>query len=381
MPKISKDNVNLQKTGRVVEYAFNKTYDVTKDANFLSRFENADVYGDFVDETIASAIMVNKYPLMVYGKKLSMGGVGYVASLPEYRGNGGISRLMKELLADLHGQGTAVSNLAPFSERFYRHFGYENTISQKKYDITPAAFSNLIREKGGSITRGTFADEKISAEVISLHDAVLKENERNTIIREKWWWNRLDSYYSNRNIAVCHEDGKATGYLIYRISGLDFIMDEFVHETPVSFRRLLNFAGSHNGQCASFSYAAPVHENIEEAFTEHEGITVTLVPYMMSRIIDVKKLLDCMPIAENIVLGIQEDALCPWNVGNWVRDSAEGWHKTDSEPDISGPITSFAQLLLGEPPLESLISSGKLSGKRIDGFEKLNGKVSFYDYF
>ena len=76
--------------------------------------------------------MVNQYPLMVYGKKLSMGGVGYVSSLPEYRGNGGISRLMKEILSDLHEQGTAVSNLAPFSERFYRHFGYENTISPKK---------------------------------------------------------------------------------------------------------------------------------------------------------------------------------------------------------------------------------------------------------
>lgn len=69
MPRISKNNVNLQKTGRVVEYAFNKAYDVTKDVNFISRFENADVYGDFVDETLASAIMVNQYPLMVYGKK------------------------------------------------------------------------------------------------------------------------------------------------------------------------------------------------------------------------------------------------------------------------------------------------------------------------
>ena len=47
----------FQKTGRVVEYAFNKAYDVTKDVNFISRFENADVYGDFVDETLASAIM------------------------------------------------------------------------------------------------------------------------------------------------------------------------------------------------------------------------------------------------------------------------------------------------------------------------------------
>lgn len=381
MPKISKNNVNLQKTGRVVEYAFNKAYDVTKDVNFISRFENADVYGDFVDETLASAIMVNQYPLMVYGKKLSMGGVGYVSSLPEYRGNGGISRLMKEILADLHEQGTAVSNLAPFSERFYRHFGYENTISQKKYDITPAAFSNLIREKGGLIKRGAFADEEISAAVISLHDAVLKENERNTIIREKWWWNRLDTYYANRNIAVCYEDEKPTGYLIYRINGLEFIIDEFVHKTPISFKRLLNFVGTHNGQCTSFSYAAPVHENIEEAFTEHEGITVTLVPYMMSRIIEVKKLLDCLPIDANIVLGVQEDDLCPWNVGNWVKDSAEGWHKTDEVPNISGPITAFSQLLLGESPLETMLSSGKLSGKKMKEFEKLNGKVSFYDYF
>ena len=108
---------------------------------------------------------------------------------------------------------------------------------------------------------------------------------------------------------------------------------------------------------------------------------MTLVPYMMSRIIEVKKLLDCLPIDANIVLGVQEDDLCPWNVGNWVKDSAEGWHKTDEVPDISGPITAFSQLLLGESPLETMLSSGKLSGKKMKEFEKLNGKVSFYDYF
>lgn len=66
-----------------------------------------------------------------------MGGVGCVASYPENRGQGDINRLMKEIILELHDQNYAISDLAPFSETFYRRYGYENAIYEKMYQIRP----------------------------------------------------------------------------------------------------------------------------------------------------------------------------------------------------------------------------------------------------
>ena len=70
-----------------------------------------------------------------HGVRYPMAGIGYVASYPEYRGEGGISAIMKEMLADLAKQKVALSYLAPFSYPFYRQYGYEQTFEQAEYTI------------------------------------------------------------------------------------------------------------------------------------------------------------------------------------------------------------------------------------------------------
>lgn len=68
--------------------------------------------------------MVNQFKSEVFGNHVPMAGIGYVASYPEYRGQGHISKLMKEILQDLHEQDVPFANLAPFSESFYRHYWF-----------------------------------------------------------------------------------------------------------------------------------------------------------------------------------------------------------------------------------------------------------------
>ena len=52
----------------------------------------------FNDKKLTSYIMVNKFKSEVFGHHVPMAGIGYVASYPEYRGQGHISKLMKEIL-------------------------------------------------------------------------------------------------------------------------------------------------------------------------------------------------------------------------------------------------------------------------------------------
>ena len=63
---------------------------------------------------------------------------------------------MDELLHDLYENGVAVSQLAPFSEAFYRQFGYENTSQKKNYQIPASAFAHFKSERQGFVKRGTW---------------------------------------------------------------------------------------------------------------------------------------------------------------------------------------------------------------------------------
>lgn len=85
-----------------MEYAFSKNNDVTKDPNFLTRYEHSDGYGEFHEQKLMSYAMANKFESQIFSKKVKMAGVGYVASYPENRGRGDISRIMNEILAECH---------------------------------------------------------------------------------------------------------------------------------------------------------------------------------------------------------------------------------------------------------------------------------------
>lgn len=133
--KLARDHETLKAITALVEYAFRKQDPIIDDPLFLSRYEHADCYGVYQDNELTNLVMANHFEMQLFQQKVKMAGVGYVASYPEYRGKGGISSIMSELLSDLHDQGVAVSQLAPFSEDFYRKFGYEPTSRRKTYRI------------------------------------------------------------------------------------------------------------------------------------------------------------------------------------------------------------------------------------------------------
>ena len=94
--ELKKNKNNLKEITALIQYAFLKNNDLTKDENFMSRYDHSTGYGYFDKEKLASYIMVNRFKSDVFGHHLPMAGIGYVASYPEYRGQGHISQLMKE---------------------------------------------------------------------------------------------------------------------------------------------------------------------------------------------------------------------------------------------------------------------------------------------
>lgn len=387
--KLKKNQENLKQIASLIKYAFGKNNNLLHDNNFMSRYDHSNGYGFFNDDKLTSYIMVNKFKSEVFGHHVPMAGIGYVASYPEYRGQGHISKLMKEILNDLHDEGIPFTNLAPFSESFYRHYGFSNSIYQKEYRFSGGALRTFKLPRTGHVIRGKWDDLMVQNGVIQLYERQLHtDDERNTVIREAWWWNRMDTYYHNRNIAVyIDSNGRPISYLIYRIQGDVFLTDELYSITAKGLVSLLGFMGSHAGAIKEFRMTLPEHSLIGELFPEQNQLKISLHPYMMSRIVDFAKMITYMkPLQEGTFnLEVISDDQCPWNIGVWQmtnKDSKVSCKQIeDGLVDFSGPITAWTQVLLGRLSMRDAVKLGLITDYRIKKLEFKKGDVSFYDYF
>lgn len=387
--KLKKNQENLKQIASLIKYAFGKNNDLLHDNNFMSRYDHSNGYGFFNDDKLTRYIMVNKFKSEVFGHHVPMAGIGYVASYPEYRGQGHISKLMKEILNDLHDEGIPFTNLAPFSESFYRHYGFSNSIYQKEYRFSGGALRTFKLPRTGHVIRGKWDDLMVQNGVIQLYERQLHtDDERNTVIREAWWWNRMDTFYHNRNIAVYIEsNGRPISYLIYRIQGDVFLADELYSITAKGLVALLGFMGSHAGAIKEFRMTLPERSLIGELFPEQNQLKISLHPYMMSRIVDFAKMITYMkPLQEGTFnLEVISDDQCPWNIGVWQMTNKDGKVSCkqieDGLVDFSGPITAWTQVLLGRLSMRDAVKLGLITDYRIKKLEFKKGDVSFYDYF
>ncbi|WP_308554780.1 GNAT family N-acetyltransferase [uncultured Lactobacillus sp.] len=387
--KLEKNQENLKQIASLVKYAFIKDNDLLHDNNFMSRYNHSDGYGYFNNDKLTSYIMVNKFKSEIFGHHVLMAGIGYVVSYPEYRGQGHISKLISEILHDLHEQNIPFANLAPFSESFYRRYGFSNSIYQKEYRFSGDVLRSFKMPRVGHIVRGKWDDLMVQNGVIQLYERQLHtDDERNTMIREAWWWNRLDTYYHNRNIAVYIDgDSRPVSYLIYRIHGDEFLADELYSITAKGLIYLFGFMGSHAGAIKKFRMILPENSLSGELFPEQNQLRISLRPYMMSRIIDFAEIASKMkPLQEGTFnIEVNADDQCPWNIGIWQMTNKDGQVSCkqidDALVDFSGSITAWTQVFLGRLTMKEAVKLGLIMDYRIKKLEFRKGEVSFYDYF
>lgn len=385
--KIAKNDKNLDKISSLVKYAFKKTKEPAKDPNFLSRYRHSIDYGILSDKQLASYLMVNIFNSRVFTKRTKMAGIGYVSSAKEARGKGNITKLMREALQDLHKKGIPYANLAPFSERFYRQYGFENTIYQKIYSFDNTAFDHLITPKDGKFKVGSWKDLIVQNGAAQLYEVPLHTtNERNTLNRPFWWWNRLEKYYPGRQLVVYYgRVGLPQAYMFFRIIDGICQVDELYADAGIGIRGLLAYLKD-KVNCNKYRINMPAESNLENYFPEQQLLNIQIKTYMMSRIIDFEKVVACMKLIHHInaVIKVTDDKLCPWNVGTWqLTFDKDGYRvkKIDAKAEYAGSINAWTKVLLGELTLNQAIDAGEITGLKNPKLDFAKGTVTFYDHF
>lgn len=98
--------------------------------------DDAIHWAAFTEEgDMMSNFTIPSYQIQFDGHSCKMAGIGGVATLPQYRRQGGIRACFEAALPDMYATGYEFSYLYPFSTRFYRQFGYECCVQKYAWEV------------------------------------------------------------------------------------------------------------------------------------------------------------------------------------------------------------------------------------------------------
>lgn len=383
MTHLGHDKNTIKSMYELVCYAFNKTSNQQAFEAYSFLSQNSDTFAKVKNQTVTNQTMVLNLETNLFNQTLKMAGIGYVASYPETRGQGGIKDIFIELFEYLYNQNIPVSYLAPFSQIFYRKLGYENAIWQKQYQISNKSWPFLTKTPAGNFKRITWQSEEIS--IIKNLYAKYSSKKHGNLIRSNWWWEYLKLKKPAQQFAILlTEEDQALGYIAYEMNET-FQINELVYQDFNALCQLLSFASSHSATFEKFTYKGQINEDITACFTETQHINVEIAPYMMIRIIDFKNYFNLIKnqfkFDKEINISIT-DHFCHWN-NSTFNISQNGCKETNQLADLNADISTWSAIFTGSLSLKEAYFRNLVTGEQaiIDKLHIPSQPLTLTDYF
>lgn len=255
------------------------------------------------------------FEVWVRGVRMKMGGIAGVSSWPDTRRQGGVTRLLRHALRIMREEGQTLSMLHPFSVPFYRKYGYELTVTRKLYTIETKHFPPR------ADVPGTVAIVPKQSELLNDVYERYAAKYSSTLARTDDWWER--KVLSKPGVAALYRnpDGVAEGYLLYEAADRKMRIHEWVHTTEKARAALWSYISNHDSMIDQLVMTAPEDDDLPFYLPEPR-VKQELVPYFMSRIVDVERFVGQYSFAaseqeDSLAIRVDDDQ-ADWNNG-WFR--------------------------------------------------------------
>ncbi|EPH60455.1 GNAT family N-acetyltransferase [Enterococcus casseliflavus] len=381
-----------QEVLELVSYAFQWELNETNIKRYRKLAENSWNYGSYdEDGKLASQIMATIFDVNFHGTTYPMAGIGFVASYPEYRSQGRIDRIMKQIIKDCYEQKIVLSYLAPFSFAFYRRYGYEYTFERTVYEVDAHQWPDG-KKVNGRIQRMNWEEaQPIIHEIY--HQ--LPRHQKGGLIRQAWWEEIKFVLRRPYTFAIYrNEAGVPEGYLIYFVEGGRFDIQEWGYLTADAYQGFNRFIVSHADSVAQIHYRPGFDGEVVQVNAAKPLAHYQVRPDMMARVVDVEGFLTSYPFtlekAGRFAIEIQGDEYAPWNNGCYEVTIENAQHhvtKTTATqlPKATLSIQRFVQLFLQAQSLDSLVFFQQMETEKEAAVmiqENLpDGKPILEDYF
>ncbi len=362
------------------QYAFQYRITEKEMPDALDELNAHLLYGIYEEDTLAAKLHVVPFEVMLEQTTIKMGGIGAVATYPEYRRKGYVKALMTEALSIMKKEGFLLSMLHPFYVDFYRKFGWELFCDQRVSTLSKSELRKF-GEAPGTVKRFKKEDHPEAMTHIyevyaSRYVGMVKRN------RKRW----LEAIYKEFNAAVYfNSNHEPSGYLLYKIKDAKMTVGEFIPLDQEARIGLWSFICQHDSMIQEFEMVTDVAEPLFFMLPEPRVKSV-VKPYAMARIVNVAEFLKAYPFCwDNLRVPLTlkvSDELAPWNnvtvelwEGHMTVQGPERPNAQESNQVIELDIRTLTTVLMGYSRPSMLQQIGRLNGtsEAVQSFESIIG--------
>ncbi|WP_172254186.1 GNAT family N-acetyltransferase [Saccharibacillus deserti] len=300
------------------QYAFLYTLSEQQKEERRERFGEEKVWGVFEDHELCAKLLLIPLEVYIHGRPVRMGGIAGVATWPEKRRRGMVSRLLRRALEEMRKDGQLVSYLHPFSISFYRKYGWELFTDNKNYTI-PVDKLPACQNVPGRVVR-----EVRDLDILqSVYDRAIRRY-NGPLVRSRSWWEQRVMNGIPYTAVYYNEAGEAEGYVLYAIEERKWITEEIFWLNETARQGLWDFIVNHDSKLKEVQVKLPVDDPLPLLLPD-PMIKQEIEPYFMGRIVDAAAFIEAYPFAPSaesegdtrFALQI-EDRDAPWNDGRWI---------------------------------------------------------------
>ena len=330
-------------------------------------FESGKFLGVFDGRRLVSSLEISPFAIFFCGRPVKMGGIGAVATLPEYRRQRLVAALLEKALAIMEERGDVFSMLGPFSYGFYRKFGWELAFHCREYTASVEDLAGFGRGAGRFLPLTT-ADlprvKTVYERYVAGYNGALKRS-------DSWWRYLLKKqekqgfhFYGYEN-----DRGQLEGYIFFQLNKEKMLVHEMMYLSNPVKEEFFRFFHLHNAQVETVVWRAPAGDSSLLLLPE-APVDCRLLKGMMARVVNVKSALEHLSFpperAASFSLRV-DDPLAGWHHNRCFRVRiAEGKATVQEEPenreepDLFCPIQSFSQFVLGYTGLKESVELGRV---------------------
>ncbi|KPI50871.1 GNAT family acetyltraansferase [Clostridioides difficile] len=370
----------IESIKEIWSYCFNDSESFMK-YYFSDKYKSENTVVALDEGKIISSLQLNQYKLLLNNKVYNTSYVVGVSTLPEGRGTGYMSKVIKFTLNELYKRGQLVSILMPIDYRLYRRFGYEHCYDQIEYTINTDDLKNF--KSSGKMIK---SDLSQIDELIQIDRAFLNEVNGNVLKDEHYYENLFKEIQSEDGLLYIHEGNEKDGYIVYFLQGDKMFVRELFYKNIDALKSMLRFIYNHNTQCKIATISTPVIDKIRFILDNPKDSEIKIKPFMMGRVINVKKFIEDMDIDKDINSSVNlliEDKFIDENNGLFKisihnrnvsveRLDEKGTEKIQEGFDIKLDINTLTQLAFSYIDVKEALFLNDIKGVSEETIKVLN---------
>jgi len=311
-------------------------------------------------------------------------GVTMISVAPTHRRRGILTEIMRRQLTELHDQQREpVAALWASEGGIYGRFGYG--LASRRGALS-ARTAELQLRPGTDLGSGRVrlaGAEEARPHVVRVYEELRGGQVGWLDRRDRWWDYRLRDPEHWREGATAlryalniEEDGRATGYAVYRIKPVwdtgvnetEVQVIELAATTPPAYASVWSFVTSLDLVPKLRKRIAPLDEPLQHVMLNPRAVRLDVFDCLWVRLADVgRALADRVYSADvDVVLEVADD-FCGWNAGRWRLAGGTGGAEcvpAHGPADLALSSTDLAAAYLGGTTLASLAAAGRVTELR-----------------